>query len=100
MTTADFNKDNKRKFSIGEELYQIYLKRRIVEEEERDEVPVTKRKRSRSIGDELYAVHLKRSQGTHHDSHLCADMNSPNNQKDATELQEDKNVTQPSPVSP
>ena len=98
MTIITINNDNKNKITVGEELYLIYLKRRIAEEEEDDHEKAPARKRTRSIGDELYSVHLKRSQGMH----LDADMNHSDHQKDVKKPQEDKSITgiPPSPASP
>ena len=63
-TTGPKETNSDPKKTIGEELFLVYLKRRLPEEEEEDlDVEPHRRVRSRSIGQELYDVHLKRSEG-------------------------------------
>ena len=81
------NTNNDHKMTIGEELFLIYLKRRLPEEEEEDhDVEPERRVRSRSIGQELYEVHLKRSQGMEQD--FDQEVSVPSSPKDHAEHKE------------
>jgi len=81
------NTNNDHKMTIGEELFLIYLKRRLPEEEEEDhDVEPERRVRSRSIGQELYEVHLKRSQGIELD--FDQEVTVPSSPKDHAEHKE------------
>jgi|EP00979_Chaetoceros_neogracilis_P008274 hypothetical protein len=82
MTTS-----NDCKKTIGEELFLVYLKRRLPEEEEEDlDLEPHRRVRSRSIGQELYEVHLKRSQGMEED--CSQDVLIPDSPKGHDEIKE------------
>lgn len=56
------HEDHKK--TIGEELFEVYLRRRTPEEaRDYDEQHHERRLRTKSIGEELYEIHLRRSKG-------------------------------------
>lgn len=67
------------KKTIGEELFEVYLRRRTPEDSDLDDHE--KRVRTKSVGEELYEIHLRRSKGIDidkefetEDSHQVADV--------------------------
>lgn len=62
------NNHMSHKKTIGEELYQVHLRRKTAERvDSSDNKHDTARKGTKSIGEELFHIHLKRSQGLEFD---------------------------------
>jgi hypothetical protein len=60
-STMNHNHDDHKK-TVGEELFEVYLRRRTPEDLDPDEHH-EKRVRTKSAGEELYEIHLRRSKG-------------------------------------
>jgi hypothetical protein len=66
------HEDHKK--TIGEELFEVYLRRRTPDEASDHDEHHERRLRTKSIGEELYEIHLRRSKGIE----LDKDIETPN----------------------